>query len=505
MNEKPKSKLRWRILRWGLILFAVLATLAALLVTEENWRGKHAWENYKHAAEARGEKLDLTAIIPPSVPDEQNFFCAPIVAEALEHLPKNNFDEITEPGFRLNFQIYRGDASLWPKRGGSWQKGTLTDLSGWQNYFQKFNATPAGKTNSFAVPSPSQSPAADVLTALSIYNPALEELRAAAQRPAARLPMNYENFFEEVGTTMPWLTELKRIANFLQLRSVAEIQDGQGATALADIRLLLRVNDSIRDQPFLISHLVRIAIQAIALQPIYEGLAQHCWNDTQLADLESALAEKDFLADFQFAMRGERMCAIGTIESWRRAGESVDVMPTGFVTNNLHLMPSAFFYQNELTFAQMYDRYTLPLVNLTNRTVSVAACRADDAEFKALSQHWSFYQALARMTFPAVSKSVEKFALIQAQVDLARVACALERFRLAHGNFPDTLDALAPQLIEKIPCDVINGQPLHYRRTEDGKFILYSVGWDETDDGGAVLLTKGGAVDTKKGDWVWKY
>ena len=71
-------------------------------------------------------------------------------------------------------------------------------------------------------------------------------------------------------------------------------------------------------------------------------------------------------------------------------------------------------------------------------------------------------------------------------MDLARTAIALERYRLAHGEFPESLDALAPQFIAKVPHDVIGGQPLKYRRTADGQFVLYSVGWNETDDGGVV-------------------
>ena len=67
------------------------------------------------------------------------------------------------------------------------------------------------------------------------------------------------------------------------------------------------------------------------------------------------------------------------------------------------------------------------------------------------------------------------------------MAIALERYRLAHGEYPDSLDALAPQFIAKVPHDVIGGQPLHYRRTSDGQFVLYSVGWNETDDGGVVV------------------
>ena len=48
-------------------------------------------------------------------------------------------------------------------------------------------------------------------------------------------------------------------------------------------------------------------------------------------------------------------------------------------------------------------------------------------------------------------------------------------------------------------------QPLHYRRTADGQFALYSVGWNETDDGGVVGLNKDGGVDINQGDWVWRY
>ena len=73
------------------------------------------------------------------------------------------------------------------------------------------------------------------------------------------------------------------------------------------------------------------------------------------------------------------------------------------------------------------------------------------------------------------------------------------------ANFPTSLDALAPQFIAKLPHDVINGQPLHYRRTSDGQFVLYSVGWNEVDDGGHGRVHKSGSVDDKQGDWVWRY
>lgn len=117
------------------------------------------------------------------------------------------------------------------------------------------------------------------------------------------------------------------------------------------------------------------------------------------------------------------------------------------------------------------------------------------------------YNIFARMLFPAFAKAGLKTAQRQTFLDLASIACALERFRLADGQYPETLAALTPRFLEKIPRDVVNGEALKYRRTADGHFILYSVGWNQTDDGGVVAMTKGKTPgpDVERGDWVWRY
>ncbi len=513
MNDKPKTKWTWRLLRWGLIGLAGLVTLVAILVTEENWRGKRDWEDYRRAAAARGERLDLAFAVPAPVPDDQNFFAAPIVAEALKSERNQNPDAPQPRGTnginRLKFNIYRGDSANWPTNGGNWQKGRLTDLEPWQRYFRTFSRSPEGQTNGFPIAARPQTPAADILLALSCFNPALEELRQASQRPYARLPLDYEKGFGVVGDLLPWLANEKRCAQFLQLRILAELEAGQSEPALDDIKLSLRVTDAIRDQPFLISHLVRVAMQSIAMQPIYEGLAQHRWNDAQLAELEAALATQDFLADFQLAMRGERTCAIDEFETQRLTREikfsTWENDAELSVTNSLRWMPSAYFYRTELAFARMYEHFVLPLADLTNRMVSIATYRAGQKDFQEETNHLSAYKIQALLAFPSVSKSIIRFASIQSSADLARVGCALERYRLAHGEYPETLDALAPQFIERLPRDIIGGQPLRYHRTDDGKFVLYSVGWNETDEGGQVALKKNGAEDRENGDWVWQY
>jgi hypothetical protein len=88
---------------------------------------------------------------------------------------------------------------------------------------------------------------------------------------------------------------------------------------------------------------------------------------------------------------------------------------------------------------------------------------------------------------------------------MARVAIALERYRLVQGNYPESLEALQPRYIELLPHDAIGGLPLKYHRTDNGQFVLYSIGWNGMDDVGEVDVGSysNNSIDLKKGDWVW--
>ena len=70
---------------------------------------------------------------------------------------------------------------------GNWTKGTKTDLKGFQSYYRAL----ATKTNEFPVAPQMQSPAADVLLALSNFDANIEELRKAAALPYSRFPLDY--------------------------------------------------------------------------------------------------------------------------------------------------------------------------------------------------------------------------------------------------------------------------------------------------------------------------
>lgn len=507
MNEPPapKSKRGWRILRRILIALAVLTTLVAIFYTEEDWRGKRAWDSYKREMEAKGEKFDWQAFVPPAMPDDSNFFRAPIFKRITDGYWNTNTQEWepnTNIADRSYMSIYRDDDSVpLPSGGGYWWKGKAINLADWQRYYRAVSTN----KNEFPVAPQAQTPAADVLLALSKYDSAIEDLRKAGQRPDSWIPIDYDREMEvTVSELLPYLPMLKRSVQVLQLRSIAELQNGESEKSMEDIDLMFRLNDSIRNQPFLITHLVRLAIFSIAMQPIWEGVAQHRWTDKQLATLDDALAKLDFLQDYEFAMRGETAFAIETIENQRitRRYMTFDAEDRPLL-DHYYLMPAAYFYQSELAHARVSLQLAVKLVDINRHIVSPEGLQRAQNEIDAQRNHVSLYNAEALMTAQALIPSARKFAIAQTSVDLGRVACALERYRLVHGQYPETLEALAPKFMESIPDDIINGKPLHYRRAGNGKFLLYSVGWNETDDGGRVVLSKNGSVDYFKGDWVW--
>jgi hypothetical protein len=168
-------------------------------------------------------------------------------------------------------------------------------------------------------------------------------------------------------------------------------------------------------------------------------------------------------------------------------------------------MPKGWFYENDVAVSRMARQSLRTDAEVDRRILSAEVAKRSGEAFANNYQHrapWNFAASFC----PIFAREAQKFAFIQSSLDLARVACALERHRLAEGEYPATLDVLAPRFIEKLPRDIINGLPLHYRRTDGGRFLLYSVGWNGTDDGGIIVREKNrvhAALDKDNGDWVW--
>ena len=78
---------------------------------------------------------------------------------------------------------------------------------------------------------------------------------------------------------------------------------------------------------------------------------------------------------------------------------------------------------------------------------------------------------------------VEVEERIRVRQSLAETALALALYRVDRGEFPKSLDALVPAYIDTYPLDTFDGQPIRYRRRDEG-YVLYSVDADGRDNNG---------------------
>jgi len=68
----------------------------------------------------------------------------------------------------------------------------------------------------------------------------------------------------------------------------------------------------------------------------------------------------------------------------------------------------------------------------------------------------------------------------------ATLVVALERYRRVHAAYPESLDALVPGRLDSVPEDPFTGSAFVYKRV-DKDYQLYSLGWGQSDDGGATI------------------
>src|ERR1035437_9452559 len=595
MNETPKNKSGWRILRRILIGLAILATLIAIFYTEEDWRGKRAWENCKRELEAKGAVLDWNAYIPPPVPDDQNFFTystnillrfhrsqTEAQGEAATQLQwlrlppfgSNSFPVLDFTKFKrtvvaeLNviksgsstsstqlfpvIKLNRPDAGKEIKeiiqtavgRTGTGATGihfselqlsnrsparmclesdsppTLGDL---KYLIPADTATNIGWLAVEATADPMVfqmkfvtgqiTAAADYLQWSDQFVPAFDEVREALKRPYAVIPGDYLKPFEQ---PIPNFVTMRAVAQTLAQRAQCFLLLNRPEEALPELTLMHDVCRILEKPPTgqpetLVEAMINVAITGLYVATAQEGFRLHEWQAPQLAALQAQLAEINLPPWLAAAFQAEQAATchaaemtqpsqismIGLHSAKRTIWKKIMDLPN----HAIDLAPRGWVYQNMAVCARMIQIQKENVLD-TNQNVTPRGAELVAKDIaKVLEHNHSPFYLLARIAIPNFTKAMQVCAFNQTLANQAQIACALERYRLAHGEYPETLDTLVPQFIEKLPHDLIGGEPLIYRRTDDGKFQLYSVGWNETDDGGL----PGTLADVKKGDWVWQY
>lgn len=546
-----KPQLR-RILHRLLFVAAALTTLIVLFYAEEDWRGARAWAAVKRDLHARGESLDFRDLIPAPVPDDQNLAMAPLFTRLFQYqvdprthvLTFNHGSEwIRSDTYKLfdGIPFGQNDVGLARPPGrirpasrpvfSNWMSGHALDLGAAQRYYRQRPDFPHA-----AQP---QAPADDVLLALSRYAPLLDELaRASAERSQTRFPVNW-TLRPAWGISLPHYAYIQALASTLRLRAVAELDADQTPSARRDIVQMFRLRKTMENDPIVIAPLVDGTCIGTLIQAIWEGLAARRWSADDLDVLRDSLRGINVLREYQLAIRGERA---GMAARWPEdlqdatqarelaqdlpimSGEEVDSSSPSLVRwlwGVLPYWPRGWYEQNAAVASRYYQDDWIDTVDPASRRVALAKNKDTDRIVKNIPL--TADTLLAKIALPVLSSIAKKFAQTQTIVDQAVIACALEKYSLDHHAYPATLAALVPGYLDRVPNDVIDGAPIRYRLTVDGRYQLYSIGWNGKDDGGVIDWPpdrKWRRTDDRspagqeqpfpspsrdQSDWVWQY
>lgn len=120
---------------------------------------------------------------------------------------------------------------------------------------------------------------------------------------------------------------------------------------------------------------------------------------------------------------------------------------------------------------------TRPLIEIPHRRMTqVYQSRRPD---KILSH------MLTMELLPDLTGTLRNFMRVETVRQMAMAAVALKRFQLTRGHVPQKLSELCPEFLSSVPVDYMDGKPLRYKTIGSGDFVLYSVGFDGTDEYGS--------------------
>lgn len=483
--------------------FVVILLLFTAFYTEEKFRGLRAWRAVQTKYSSRFRNIRTVAEAPPGIPEAENFGAAKIFKPLFNYHYDSSSKVVwnneraqqdvmsinpfgtrgNPPGLSTNFHPH-----------ADWTLQKPADLAVWQDYYKS--------SSIFSARCPSNAtPAQTILGALSIFDPELNELEAASHRPKTRFPIHYE---ETHAAYWMHLAFLRSVANVIDLRATARLVSDDIPGACADIQFSVRLADKLNSEPSLFPLRIRELILLSALNPVWEGLGRHQWDDASLQ-----LFQREFsvnvLADYQKAIRQQSEFFA---DFYNRIAETDDTLLRRLGNEPInaraaHFYPVGWKYLNQAGLLRLAEETLVPLTDpiahlvfVTNAISLAPAIRNSHVSIDPVSQ------MVIPWELQMFEDAILNAAHAQVSFDQAVIACALERWRLAHGSFPDKLDCLAP-----IPIDPMTGANYRYKPTTNGQFILYSPGWNKTDDGGQVAMMPkpNREQDRRKGDWVWKY
>jgi len=314
--------------------------------------------------------------------------------------------------------------------------------------------------------------------------PALEEGRKLAGYRRGR----YETVWN---LTDPLETDLSRhlnaadqLVDVLSLDAEVRAHESDVDGALVSVRAALVAARSIGDEPMLASQLIRLIWQHRVIDALEESLHYGQGTEPRLFALQDLLLDEAAEPVLRLTARAERAGLHGLLTALE-AGQHIkaDRSLLGVRTDGVQLI---------LTNEPLRQRDSLEgihawILEYTTKAAEIAELPSQEQlpKLENLADTVGKAPLGAALLLAALSVREIGTTCLQKQALLrsAATALALERFRLATGHWPETLNDLRPKYLSDVPPDPFDGKPLRFARHKD-VLVVYSIGADGKDHGG---------------------
>ena len=319
-----------------------------------------------------------------------------------------------------------------------------------------------------------------------------------------------------LGTMVPLsrLALLKYFPGTFGNRTVLALHDGDLDAAWTNLMAATRLVTAWEPEPSDDSHLLRFQNTALAFNAIWQALQTDGWPDDKLSRLQTEWESVNFFTNLPGTAAFKRaryvtLCqlerqglldprpslavfVVGAFQMPRwiwdelnRRWEQTNYSKRGAWEDEKALL--LFYRDREVELRQAIQAPTWLAMRQLPGVTNILSFQSEHRSLMHLKMEiheFTIHEELRNEGSTLLGRA----AMAEAQRRLVITAIALERYRGKNGSYPSALTELTPEFLKNPLKDFVNGQPLHYHSTDDGHFILYSVGVDGVDYGGQMPL-----------------
>jgi hypothetical protein len=306
------------------------------------------------------------------------------------------------------------------------------------------------------------------------------------------------------------LSYLRSYARDLAGKAKMEAEYGDANKALRASLIGLKLPKCLSNEPFLISQLVRIAMNEIALATLeevvnkagaevdlYQALVGEMEGERKVQLIHHALKKEIAISrlsylpklreagekEFEFTEEDKEI-----IEKYAGCSDEMRKMIEKNMREGKGKLKGAYIKSGLKTPEEFFERQEISYLEKVSEIIilSQESHREARGKFKEIEdtiQKLPDWQVCTRGLLSGISRAYIQEAKLDAHLGAAEIAVANRIYKQKHGKYVDSLEQLTPEILPVLPLDPFTGKDYIYKKKDKG-FIVYSLGENLRDDGG---------------------